>query len=201
MSGHSSFKYEIVISGDIPESLHGSIISYWAFGKDYFKHSLETLKNSNNGIAFPMKKVLENSHVELTLSKCELCSNEIRARVNNREEFLDCISVFRRVCDRCKSFSPNYSQSTRARIPIETRLEELSPIELKVLNGIVTLKSKKLIYRHIFNNEIEDSRTWKIINLLQRKGLVWIERDDSWKIRSFEFRDDLPNFLESHLSK
>lgn len=64
-----------------------------------------------------------------------------------------------------------------------------------MLTGIIKLRDKKLIYRHIFNNDILDTKIWKIINLLQRKGLIWVERDSNWKIESFEFKNDISDFI------
>lgn len=68
--------------------------------------------------------------------------------------------------------------------------------ELRVLSGIVKLKTKFKIYRHIFNNNLNDYDTWAIINTLQKKNLIWIERDDSWRIKTFNYDPNIINYLK-----
>lgn len=187
----SYVKYKIILSGNISEELRYSILMYWQYDGFKFKFTNEEL-NLEKEI---LENILKYSSVILSFQNCIFCFDLINLKVIGRDEFINAIKLYPRVCEICKEFSPNYDDNCELVRPLNSLLKELSAIELKVLTGIVKLRSKKLIYRHIFNNDISDSSIWNIINSLQRKGLIWIVRDGTWKIESFQFNNELTNHL------
>ncbi|MEP0212109.1 MAG: hypothetical protein ABJD66_02770 [Cellulophaga sp.] len=167
------------------------IFEYWGYDKkesDFVFKEINLDKDIRN-------KISEHSYAILTFKNCTLCFQKIKVKVNNRNEFLKIVQKNPIVCETCAQYSPNYSLNSEIKKPINIILGELTDSELKVLTGIIKLKDKKLIYRHIFNNDILDTKIWKIINLLQRKGLIRVERDSNWKIESFEFENEINNYI------
>ncbi|TDT47042.1 hypothetical protein CLV90_1112 [Maribacter spongiicola] len=193
----TDYKQEILISTELPESLMVLIIKYWAFENDDFKYNLldfidfNPFEESNE----TLDKILINSKCLITLNSCQLCNSYIKYTAKNREDYYELIRLNHKVCIHCKEFSVNYNNKSINYKTVEIALKELSETELKVLVGIVQLKSKTLIYRHIFNNDLEDSNIWGIINVLQRKKLISIDRDDNWKIKNFNYNQKLKKLI------
>jgi hypothetical protein len=190
----SNINYEIIVSANISEELNAQIFRYWAYEFSSFKYSIEDIKTKKNKSI--ISEVLENSQVKITLSHCILCFNSIHVFAKNRVEFMAYLSGENHTCNKCKMFSPNYDENTMQLEPMEVRLNQLNTNKLRVLHGIIKLKRKALIYQHIFNNNIMDNKIWKIVNSLQSKDLIWVERDDEWKIKSFNFNSELANFID-----
>lgn len=188
---NQKIKYKIIVSADISEELSAQIFRYWAFHISDFSYSLEDLTMTDEESVFPFKEVQANSCVKMTLTHCKLCFNSILVTAYNRKEFMEYLQGYFDTCDVCKLYSPNYDESITLLKPLETRLKQLNKNELRVLNGIIKLKSKALIYQHIFNNDVMDTNIWKIINSLQRKDLIWVERDDEGRILFFHFKSEL----------
>ncbi|CAM4413853.1 hypothetical protein [Zobellia nedashkovskayae] len=191
MRDNQKIKYRIIVSADISEELNVQIFQYWAFDISDFNYSLEDLKSIDEENEFPFMEVQANSYVKMTLTHCKLCFNSILVTAYNRNEFIEYLNGYYETCDICKLYSPNYEESITLLKPLETRLKQLNKNELRVLNGIIKLKSKALIYQHIFNNDVMDTSIWKIVNSLQRKDLIWVERDDEGRILSFNFDPEL----------
>ncbi len=188
-------KYEIIITGNASEDLISSIVKYWLFENEKFTYSIKPESSANCINEKLVEIILENSKCSLTFKNCLLCCDMLTVQSNNRHEFLKWIKYNPRVCEICQKFSPNFIKLPTIDEPIELKLRQLTEEEMKVLTGIVTLKKKALIYRHIFNNDISDADIWNIMNTLQRKGLIWIERDANWKIKTFNFCVELNNYM------
>ncbi len=191
----SNIKYEIIVSADISEELSAQIFRYWAFIDSDFKYPLQDFDFENNMTKTILEEIQENSLVKITLSHCTLCFNPVKVMAKNREEFIDYLSEAYHICDNCKMFCPNYDENIKQLEPLEVRLQQLDKIELKVLYGIIKLKKKVLIYQHIFSNDITDIKVWKIVNSLQRKDLIWIERDSNYKIIAFKVNPNLSQVI------
>jgi len=194
---NQKIKYKIIVSADISEELSAQIFRYWTFHISDFSYSLEDLTLTDEESVFPFKEVQANSCVKMTLTHCKLCFNSILVTAYNRKEFMEYLQMYFDTCDVCKLYSPNYDESITLLKPLETRLKQLNKNELRVLNGIIKLKSKALIYQHIFNNDVMDTSIWKIINCLQRKDLIWVERDDEGRILFFHFKSELIELIDN----
>ncbi|MDO6472753.1 hypothetical protein [Maribacter sp. 1_MG-2023] len=194
---NQKIKYKIIVSPDISEELSAQIFRYWAFDISDFNYSLEDLTLTDEESEFPFIEVQTNSCVKMTLTHCKLCFNSILVTAYNRKEFMQYLQGYYDTCDVCKLYSPNYDETITLSKPLKTRLKQLNKNELRVLKGIVKLKSKALIYQHIFNNNVMDTNIWKIINSLQRKDLIWVERDDEGRIKFFHFKSELIDNLDS----
>lgn len=193
----SNIKYEIIISADISEELNAKIFRYWAYGITDFKYSLQDFESENDITKIILEEVQGNSRVKMTLSHCTLCFNSIHVFAKNRAEFKSYVSRAYHTCEKCKLYCPNYDENIKQLEPIEVRLKQLDNNELRVLHGIIKLKKKALIYQHVFSNDITNTKIWKVVNSLQRKDLVWIERDDSYRIVSFNFNPKLLEVINS----
>ncbi|WP_405412212.1 hypothetical protein [Maribacter sp. Asnod1-A12] len=190
------FKYEIIVSNKATESLLVNIIKYWTYDNNTFTYPINE-DISNDGISLAIiQNILKNSKCLLTFKNCILCYSSLTITVINRKDFLDFIALYPRICPNCKKFSPNYSDFHLKDESLDEIIRSLSIDEIKVLKGIIQLRRKDLIYRHIFNNDISDSNVWNIINGLQRKGLIWIEREDNWKIKSFNFSSKIQYIIK-----
>ncbi|WP_282087171.1 hypothetical protein [Aquimarina algiphila] len=183
--------YEIVISSNVSEELINAVSRYWLFRDGHFVHNLNTINEKTINKKELINRITKHSHGLIHFPNCKLCFSEFEILVKDRKEFITKVNDQELVCNLCKSFSPKYQEGIPLHFPIEISINQLSEIEYKILCGIVKLKSKRLIYRHIFNNDLENHEIWKVINTLQKKGLIWIERDNSWRIKSFGFKTEI----------
>lgn len=186
-------QYHIIIEGKTPEELLIPIMNYWLYEHGQFTYSLSSkiFKIEKHLIS----KLLSNSYCLLKFGSCLLCQLNIQQKVADREEFIQALSNKKLICDYCHSYSANIESGILLPDFLEKTIQNLNEEELRILKGIVNLKTKYNIYRHIFNNDLEDLQTWSIINVLQKKKLISIERDSFWKIKSFKFDPEISNYL------
>lgn len=181
-------EYEIIISSKTPEPLIEIITKYWILEKGEFKYLVEDFSLNQ----LDEEEILKYSHCIIKTNPCPLCVSVSTITVNDRNILVELFKKNNLVCDNCKLYSPNNKKVLLTTKDVNYKLGLLTEEEYIVLRGIVRLKTKFLIYRHIFNNNIEDEDIWNIINKLQKLGLVWIAREsESWKIKSFNFNPEL----------
>ncbi len=74
----------------------------------------------------------------------------------------------------------------------------LNSEEFEILKEIVRLKNKSLIYKEIFNGDPYDKTIWKIINSIEKKGLLFIKREPypSLGVIKFIFPEQLEKIFE-----
>ena len=187
--------YEIVISNNASEELLEIIHKYWIIDNEKFKYNLEEILFEDTTSETLISKILRYSYCIFKANPCALCASNSKIIIHDRNQLLEVSVSNYLICDKCKLFSPNYRKDALISKDLYYNIALLSEEELNVLKGIINLKTKFLIYRHIFNNNIEDETIWKVINQLQKLGLVWIERESSWKIKSFKFNRKLIDIL------
>jgi len=188
-------EYEIIISNKTPEAILEIIPKYWILKKERFKYSIKEIVLNKLEIEKIIDEILKYSYCLLQTNPCRLCSSKSTIRINNRQHFSEVIKSKDLICDYCKMYSPNFIEDNHTSFDLEYNLGLLSDEEFNVLRGIIHLKTKFLIYRHIFNNDIEDISIWEIVNKIQKLGLIWIERDSSWRIKSFNFDPKLTKLI------
>ena len=176
--------YEVKISANTPREQVLPIFDYW---RDLIVHN----KAEEEFTRDETRLINSYSSCCLEFEKCELCSSKFSHEIKNFKSYGK--EKLRSVCNLCQSFSLNYSGLVQTK-SLDTK--ELQLDELKILKGISYLKSKYLIYKHIFNNDIEDLSIWQIINNLQRKGFIWIERDENWKVVSFNVDERVTKLID-----
>lgn len=186
-------EYQIIIESKTAEELLVPIMNYWLYEHGQFTYSLSSkiFKIEKQLIS----KLLSKSFCLLNFGPCLLCQLNIKQKVADREEFIKVLSNKKLICDYCHSYSANTESGILLPDFLEKTIQSLNEEELRILKGIVNLKTKYNIYRHIFNNDLEDLETWSIINALQKKNLIMIERDSSWKIKSFKFDPVISNYI------
>ncbi|MDT0676999.1 hypothetical protein [Autumnicola musiva] len=187
--------YQIIIGSSTPEELLVPISQYWSYRNGCFSPLPSEFSDKRSSNKIDIKDILINSHCVLHLTPCALCQMPIKKEVNSRKEFREAVLTSKLVCENCNDFSPYLEGGLPLPDSLESSINKLNNEELKVLNGIVQLKTKFKIYRHIFHNNLNDYDTWAIINNLQKKNLIWIERDSSWKIKAFNYDPSIINFL------
>lgn len=190
MSLFSGMEYQVIIKSSTPEELLVPIMNYWLFEKNEFKFPVE--EGDADEI---VKTILFNSHCLLIFDSCLLCQMPIKITVQTRLQFINTISENKAICENCQLYSSNLENGVSIPDFLESSLNRLNEPELRVLKGIINLKTKFKIYRHIFNNDLEDADTWSIINSLQKKRLISIERDSSWKIKSFRYAPWISKYI------
>ncbi|AXT49684.1 hypothetical protein D1818_02180 [Aquimarina sp. BL5] len=166
------------------------ISKYWSRDEnERFKYELQNLKNEY-GISLDELNLIVEKYSSLIIKQenCSLCHSNYNVNINNRNHFKNISNQARKICDSCKTYSPNYiGYSQIDETDLEFQYAEISEMERFILKGMINLKSKMLIYKHIFNNDLEDRELWKIINNLEKKGLIYIERTSDCKIKGFKF--------------
>ena len=189
--------YEIILSSDVPEHLLNQITKYWEYRHGRYIYKLEEIVLKNINIDDLITDIKRYSYCVFQVPTCSLCLSKFKVVIKDRNDTLKKLERSVPICDACKEHSPNYLSSLKQHsLSLESSINQLSEFELKILRGIVQLKSKMLIYKHVFNNDIENHDIWTAINDLQKKGLIWIEREDSWKIKSFGFRQELSRLID-----
>jgi len=189
-------EYEIIISNKTPETLLEIIPKYWILEQEKFKHLIEDIALNELLIEKTISEILHYSYCLIQTAPCGLCSSRAAIKINNREHLSEELKSKNLICDYCKMFSPNFNKNEQVSNDLNYKLGLLTEEEYTVLNGIIHLKTKFLIYRHIFNNDLEDHTIWKVVNKIEKLGLIWIERDTNWKIISFRFNQELVNIID-----
>ena len=188
--------YEIVISSNTSQKFLNIISKYWAFRNGEFVYSKDQISKDIKKVKESIPDILKYSHCILHVENCRLCNSKFEILIKDRVELASQASNSQSICNLCKTYSPQYQNTKSTSIPIEITINQLSDIEYKILHGIVKLKRKGLIYKHIFNNDLENIEIWNIINKLQKKGLIWIDRTDSCKIRSFRYPEKILKLIK-----
>ncbi|WP_299896724.1 hypothetical protein [uncultured Aquimarina sp.] len=190
-------EYEIVISHKTSKDLVAVISKYWSFKDEGFVYSIENINKELSRLKYTQSTILDKSHCILHFSNCTLCFSSYEKIVTSRKEFLNEVNSQERVCNPCQSYSPKYLEGVSTIFPTQESIDELSDLEYRVLIGIIQLRDKMLIYKHIFNNDLENQEIWKIINMLQKKRIIWIERTNDYKIKSFKFSEKIPELIKN----
>jgi|TARA_R100000789_G_C3017855_1_gene152828 hypothetical protein len=188
--------YQIIIGSSTPEELLVPISQYWSYKDGCFSPLPSEFSDKRNSKKIDITDILTNSYCILHLMPCALCQMTIKKEVNSRDEFREAVLTSKLVCENCNDFSPYLERGLPLPDSLESNINKLNIEELRVLSGIVKLKTKFKIYRHIFNNNLSDYDTWAIINNLQKKRLISIERDASWKIKAFNYDPSILSYLE-----
>lgn len=185
--------FEILISNQTPREYVSLITDFWQMDENKsFIYSIGQLSSKYKLTHIKIKSVIEKfSGIAMYLDQCALCRSTYKVVLKKRKDF-DRLEYAYNICDLCSTYSPNslyYDFSTR--IDIRCQYQKISDKEKFILNGMVHLKSKMLIYKHIFNNNLNDKEIWKIVNSLERNGLIYIDRNDDCSIKAFRFPTDI----------
>ncbi len=178
--------FDIVTSNNTPEKFFSLISKYWAIDDNkLFIHSEKDLREEY-GRKF--KGIVEKFSNSLIIGNCALCHSSFNIRAKSRDMLIKILNTDNKICEFCELYSPNcLGYYENKGLDVKSQYDDISEMEKFILKGLVNLKSKMLIYRHIFNNNLEDKDLWKLINGLEKKGLVFIERTNDCKIKSFQF--------------
>lgn len=188
--------FEIVTSNNTPEKFFSLISKYWSIDDNkLFIHNEKDLKEEY-GANF--KEIVEKfSSPLIKFESCVLCHSSFTMRIKSRDELIEIFNTDNKICELCELYSPNYlGHYDKKGLDVKSQYDEISEMEKFVLKGLVNLKSKMLIYRHLFNNNLEDNDLWKMINGLERKGLIYIERTKDCKIKTFKFPLDVIELIK-----
>lgn len=194
-------KYNVFLINDVDNNTQNIIEKYWKYNMGVFIYNnLELSKQFNLDISLLIQIVKKHSFCELVLNKCNKCNQERKYSVKTRGNFEYIISSFSRICDNCNEYKVLLNEKQKlyntnqynTQYAIKNKIwEELLPIELEVLKGIIKFKRKDLIYRYIFNNDTYNTQIWSIINHLEYLGLIFIKRNDKGKILSFDVHKNI----------
>ncbi len=195
--------FEIVTSSKTPGEYFNLITDFWSIDQDNsFSFTLADLATNYELTVSEIKQIIKKfSGVLVFMEHCTLCNSSYKLGVKTRVEFKNLVSFKGRICDLCDSYSPKplfYNELSK--IDIKFRYQEISEMEKFILNGMVNLKSKMLIYKHIFNNNLENKDLWKIINNLERNGLLYIDRNNDCSIKAFRFPSDVLKIIKKKSS-
>lgn len=188
-------KYKIFIIGNVDSNTQSIIEKYWKYNKGLFIYNnLELSEEFHLDISLLIQIVKNHSLCELVLNKCIKCNQERKYKVKTRVNFEYVISSFSRLCVNCNEYKVLLNEKHKlyntyqynTQYAIKNKLwEELLPIELEVLKGIIQYKRKYLIYRYVFKNDTYNTQIWNIVNHLEYLGLIFITRNNQGKILSF----------------
>ncbi len=195
--------YAIEYLSDVIDNKVKLIIdSYWKYENGNFKYECRELSELYEiSISQIIDSVKEKSHCIVISNKCKKCRKTSTYKVKTRADFIFIINRFMNTCSDCNEWNvlidPNqslkvYTLNKKREYAIKNQIwRELKQIELDVLKSIIKYKSKYLIYRHVFKNNLYDLTIWNIINHLEDLGLIEVIRDQNQKILKFEYLNDL----------
>lgn len=173
--------YKIVLSSETPEERLNLITKYWSIENDIFIYNIEFIMQNYNLDETTIKTIINDySELILTVAECNLCNSGFEVKLKSREQFYSIKDKDNRICELCEVYSPY-----KTLLNTHSNSNEISVLEKYVLKGIIHLKTKRLIYKHIFNNNLYDKELWATVNSLERKGYIRIERTEDCKIKCF----------------
>ncbi|WP_298539980.1 hypothetical protein [uncultured Aquimarina sp.] len=189
--------FDIVTSNNTPEKFFSLISKYWSINDNkLFIHSEKDLREEY-GRKF--KEIVARFSSTLIKVNCALCHSSFNILAKSRDVLIENLNTDNKICELCELYSPNYlGYYENKELDVKSQYDEISEFEKFILKGLVSLKSKMLIYRHIFNNNLEDKDLWKLINGLEKKGLIFIERTNDCKIKSFQFPTEIIKLIKDN---
>ena len=201
-------KYNIFIIDNVDNNTESIIEKYWKYDKGVFVYNnLELSKKFYLDIPSLIQLVKKHSFCEVILEKCIKCNLEKRYTVKTRVNFEYVISSFSRTCNNCNEYKILLNENHKLydvcqynmQYAIDNKLwEELLPIEIEVLKGIIKYKRKDLIYRYVFKNDLYNTRIWNIINHLEYLGLLTVNRNEQGRIFNFYVNQKIERILMGH---
>jgi len=221
----NNMKWEIIINKDVPVDHEDMIHAYWALNNDVnflaFVNKPTELSEKYNLTKHQINQLIkEYSICHITESECSICDRDLTRDLWSQTALKELIAQAKNRCNECqlKSLSKSseliteyYNAKTAFEsydIETETRRDrfidalfnqrwnELNFNELEALKGIVKYRDKGLIYRHVFDGDLNNQQLWSIVNKLEGMGLIDIERKyNKGPIVCFHFHDELPDIL------
>lgn len=197
---------ELIVINNAIKLEQNLIDDYWLLVKGKFKfNNAELAENYEFSTKDIIKIVVNKSNCKLNFGRCNKCEEAYSFKVKTKSDYFYILNRFSSRCDSC---SPGYILLNKYELSIDTYAyytpdyaidnklwEELAPIELEILKRIVKYKDKFLIYRHVFKGDVNNKEIWNIIEHIEDLGLIWIERDNSRKIKSFEYHIKLKKLI------
>lgn len=201
--------YELSFKEDLPEADATLVQAYWAIENGVFVHNVNELAAAHGLTRAQLTTLVQAStSCEVSLGHCVGCGDEVLRKADNKTDFkryaarfgeprcLDCQRAYEKR-QRYEASIVN-NQAVSALGPNAVRLkpwESLTPEELSVLKGIVSYKTKPLIYEHVFKGNPHNRVVWTLVKQLVRRGLVEVVWNYDNYIEEFSFQPE----LETHL--
>lgn len=194
-------KFEVKYLNSPNNQVKEIVDSYWEFNNNRFTNDLSYLSEKFDKEIKLIIEIVEYSSVLVMLNeRCCRCSKNFEHQVKNRSQF---IYIKNRSYNLCVNCNPNLNSIENLKgydfylisseeYALKNKVwEELSPVELKILQLILLHKEKYLIYKYVFKNDIHNQDIWNVVNHLQDLGLIFIDRDENKTIKSFSFKEEL----------
>jgi len=214
--------YKIHIDSELRDGISIILRDYWAMVENDFINKPKDICDKYNVEIGELNKIVRsNSHCAIIVSRCDICKVETEENVYSQTSFREKKRQYninrdgKRKCSKCenvlnelrkKDISLQYEKDRCRRgehfnrAIQNKRWNELSNEELQILKDIIRLKSKRLIYQKIFNNDPQDKAIWKQVNNIEKKGLLIVDRDSSFRVISFVFPNSLEYILPERLN-
>lgn len=189
-----------------PSQREAEIIEkYWNLKEGDFVNTPLGIANEYE-ITVPQLRSLvrEYSWVIVTYAQCMDCGKSMEATVYSQsafKSFQNSKNILGRRCRACDSArnrkSPNFLYRFTSPVRVynlekavdRKRWSELNDEELDVLKKIVKHKGrgKSHIDQEIFMGNPDDAAIWHIVQCLEQKQLIYVEKSVKWTVEGFDF--------------
>lgn len=209
-------EYKIKIEDNLEEDIFTPLQEYWEFDGKQFKNKPTQVAEKYNLSLQDLNGLIKKYSVcKIIYNNCEDCNTELSKDVYSQTAFRENKNRSKTRCEDCDTIY--YKDIEAKRITFQENLEkeytaryedailnkkwlQLSDKEFDVLRGIIKHQNKKDIYQYVFNEDYQDGATWKIVNKLDRLGLIGVKRDETGYIRQFDFDFRLIDIVDNNIA-
>ncbi len=207
-------KYEISIFEDIATDNFETVNKYWEIEDGNFKNKPSGICLTYDLSQYQLNEIVVNNSVCIIyFGYCYDCEKEIRREVTSQTGFKSEMKSTHQRCKRCekeyqrkiwKEWEESLELQEKVKKERVTNLEnfdelnKLSDVEKKTLREIVKLKERNLIFSKVFKFDYEG--TWSIVNKLEKRFLLYVERNNDGRVVDFHFDSDLEQFFSDDVS-
>lgn len=204
-------KFSIVIKPEISELDSKIINEYWEIRDNKLQNSPREISAKYSlELHVLINKVKENSKCIFEEGNCKDCQKRLTREVYSHTSFNSIIKMRPIVtCSRCSQIEYDreseerkleeiYNITKKLELGIQSKnWKKLTENEFDILKQIIEYKDKKTIIKHLFKGDFYDKKIWRIVNKIEKLGLIYVNRDDFSSVISFDFYHDLKEKIKA----
>ena len=214
-------RYTVQINQEVDNITKELINDYWLFNNNEFEYSLNQLADKYNLTVSKITKLIKDNSTCTVSIDCTNC-NKTFPRIVDTKGFFKVSKHSSILCSECqekqdiliqeKKQEDFYKYLEEKIINEEKKNEKflkaiqtkqwlkLNPVEKDILIKIIESNGvKNAIRKTVFNSNFYDKSIWTIINRLERKGLIFVERNNDNSVICFDFHKSLIDYISNDI--
>ncbi len=205
-----SYSISLEISPSVNEVEKEIIEKYWKYKNNRFSYKVGKLADQyDSSIYGVVQLVKKNSTCHLIIGKCLDCNQKLEFMVTSRAQFDSKLNHVRcdthhqeynlKISEELKERNISYDELIVEKT-LTFQLEKLPSEHLEILAKIVQIDDRNEIFSKVFfgDSNRSNQEIWKIVNDLESKKFLTVERNQQGKVVAFNFLDQLKNMLTEY---